>query len=52
MDIVGVYAPANSYPEKAKDKFSETLKDVIEIRIDFISMQAWYKIIIYYLPKK
>jgi exonuclease III len=30
MSIVGVYAPTNSYPEKAKDQFWETLKDVLD----------------------
>jgi hypothetical protein len=31
MSIVGVYTPTNSYPEKAKDKFWEMLKDVEKI---------------------
>jgi hypothetical protein len=30
MSIVGVYAPINSYPEKGKDQFWETLKDVLD----------------------
>jgi exonuclease III len=30
MSIVGIYAPTNSYPEKAKDQFWETLKDVLD----------------------
>jgi hypothetical protein len=30
MSIVRAYKPTNSYPEKAKDKFGETLKDVVE----------------------
>jgi hypothetical protein len=30
MKIVGVYVPTNSYPEKPKDKFWETLKDVLD----------------------
>jgi exonuclease III len=30
MSIVDVYAPTNSYPEKAKDQFWETLKDVLD----------------------
>jgi exonuclease III len=30
MNILGVYAPTNSYTEKAKDKFWETLKDCLD----------------------
>jgi hypothetical protein len=30
MKIVGVYVPTNSYPEKTKDKFWETLKDALD----------------------
>jgi hypothetical protein len=30
MNTVGVHASINSYPEKAKDNFWETLKDVLD----------------------
>jgi hypothetical protein len=30
MNIVGIYAPTNSNPEKVKDKFWETLKEVLD----------------------
>jgi hypothetical protein len=30
MNIVGMYAPTNSYPEETKDELRETLKDILD----------------------